>query len=63
MCSHVRFWHKADISTHSSNVRFWAKADIRRRHRFAADSNEKASSRNVNGLEHDYRSSLQSQRL
>jgi hypothetical protein len=34
-----------------------------RSNRFAADSNEKASSRNVNGLEHDYQSSLQSKRL
>jgi|SRR6516162_3659339 hypothetical protein len=36
----VRFWHKADIPTHSTNVCFWGKADIGRT-RFNAASDRK----------------------
>jgi hypothetical protein len=28
MCGYVRFWHKADVPTRSTNVRFWGKADM-----------------------------------
>jgi len=25
---YVRYWHKADITTRSTNVRLWGKADV-----------------------------------